>query len=71
METETERTGDPAGTAAERLEAALERIAEAARRRKNGAGAAGALSDSAAAEAGARLDSIIAELRATLAGKAD
>ena len=68
METETERTGDPAATAAERLEAALERIAEAARRRKNGAGAA---DDSAAAEAGARLDSIIAELRATLAGKAE
>src|SRR4051812_46008270 len=55
METETERAGDPAG-AAERLEAALERIADAARRRRDTGVVSGPEGDSAAAEAGARLD---------------
>jgi hypothetical protein len=70
MATETERAGDPAG-AAERLEAALERIAEAARRRREAGAEAEPEGDSAAAEAGARLDAIIADLRAALAGKAE
>jgi hypothetical protein len=60
METETERAGDPAGAAAERLAAALERIAEAARRRR----------DTGVAP-GPEGDAIIAELRAALADKGD
>jgi hypothetical protein len=71
METETERAGDAARAAAERLEAALERIAKAALRPQDAGAAPRPGDDLAAAEAGARLDTIIAELRAALAGKPD
>jgi phage shock protein A len=67
---ESERTGDP-GREAERLEAALERIAQAATRRAGHAAVRGSgpQDESAPAEVGVRLDAIIAELRAALAGK--
>jgi hypothetical protein len=59
-------TGDP-GREAERLEAALERIARAAMQRA--IRGPEQEEESATAEVGARLDAIIAELRAALAGK--
>ena len=69
---ESEHIGDP-GQEAERLEAALERIAQAATRRAAHPAppGSGRASDPVVAEVGARLEAIIAELRAALAGKPD
>ena len=69
MDTDTE---DPAETAM-RLETALERIAEAATKRiiRTSGRSAEPGAQAGPAELAERLDSIIANLRAALAGKAD